>query len=104
MRTIKNICNDLNIEYKENLYFDNNLCHYEGIIKDETLLLKRIELDTNSDKYQLYVIYDNLYIKCLFNTEDSLNLMYKYLNKNQYSKILELSNINEILEFHVELL
>lgn len=106
MRTIENICNDLNIEYKKDLYLDNDLCHYEGIIKNNTLLVKRKALDTNLNKnsYELYVVYDNLYIKCLFDTEDSLNLMYTYLNKNNYSKILELSNINEILEFHVELL
>ena len=106
MRTIQNICNDINIEYKEQLCFESDTCHYEGIIKNDTLLVKRKLVNNNLNEivYRLYIVYDNLYINCLMDTEENLNLLYKYLTKNSYSKILELTNMKSIVEFHVELL
>lgn len=102
MRTIESICKNFNIENSENILFSNDKYNYEGIVKNNTLLLKRIIID--SDIHELYIVYDNLYITVKFNSLKSLELMYNYLTKNEYSKILELSNIPEILEFHIELL
>ena len=104
MRTIESICKNFNIENSENILFSNDKYNYEGIVKNNTLLLKRIIIDSDIQQFELYVIYDNLYIKVQFNSSKSLQLMYNYLTKNEYSKILELSNIPEILEFHIELL
>ena len=101
MRTIDSICKAFNIEKKENILFSNDKYKYEGIIKNDTLLLKRIITDSTI-QYELYVVYDNLYIIVKFNSLKSLELMYTYLSKNDYSKIIELSNIPEILEFHIE--
>ena len=101
MRTIDSICKSFNIEKKENILFSNDKYKYEGIIKNDTLLLKRIITDSTI-QYELYVVYDNLYIIVKFNSLKSLELMYTYLSKNDYSKIIELSNIPEILEFHIE--
>ena len=101
MRTIESICQNFNIENKEHILFSNDIYKYEGIIKNDTLLLKRIITDSTI-QYELYVVYDNLYIIVKFNSLKSLELMYTYLSKNDYSKIIELSNIPEILEFHIE--
>ena len=99
MRTIDSICQSLKIDKTENILCDVLPFHYQGIIKEETLLLKEIQMDNH---YKLYVIYDELLITVLFSTLKSLELMYTYLEKQHYSKILELSNMSEIIEFHIE--
>lgn len=104
MRTIESICKTFNIENTENILFDNEQYHYEGIIKNDTMLLKRIVTDSEHPRFELYTVYDGLYITTRFESLKSLELMYLYLHKNEYSKILELSTIPEILEFHIETL
>ena len=102
MRTIESICQNFNIENKEHILFSNDTYKYEGIIKNDTLLLKRIITNSSIQYFELYVVYDNLYITVKFNSLKSLELMYTYLTKNDYSKVIELSNIPEIIEFHIE--
>ena len=99
MRTIDSICKTLKIDKKEKILCDIFSFHYQGIIREKTLLLKEIQ---NDNHYKLYVIYDELLITVLFSSLQSLELMYTYLEKQPYSKILELSNISEIIEFHIE--
>ncbi|MCI5552976.1 MAG: hypothetical protein MR388_03985 [Tenericutes bacterium] len=99
MRTIDSICQSLKIDKKENILCDVLPFHYQGIIKEETLLLKEIQ---KGNHYKLYVVYDGLLITAIFTSLQPLELMYTYLEKQHYSKILELSNMSEIIEFHIE--
>ena len=62
-------------------------------------LLKEIQ---KGNHYKLYVVYDGLLITAIFTSLQPLELMYTYLEKQHYSKILELSNMSEIIEFHIE--
>lgn len=100
MRTIKSICESLNIKYDKNILINDDTEYSVGIIDDNTMLLKR-EINSN---YNLYIIYDNLYITVSFKEKKDLELMYTYLKDNEYSKILELANMSGIHEFHIELL
>lgn len=99
MRTIDSICQSLKIDKKENILCDVLPFQYQGVIKEETLLLKEIQ---KGNHYKLYVVYDGLLITAIFTSLQPLELMYTYLEKQHYSKILELSNMSEIIEFHIE--
>lgn len=78
MRTIDSICQSLKIDKKENILCDVFPFHYQGVIKEKTLLLKEIQKENH---YKLYVIYDELLITALFTSLQPLELMYTYLEK-----------------------
>ena len=103
MRTIKDICNEININY-DNPINDNKLDNYIGKISKDKLLIKRTKYDEYLKQTinTIYIVINNLYITVLLNEKEQLDMLYKYLLNNEYSSILELSNMEGILEFHIE--
>ena len=103
MRTIKDICNEININYK-NPESNENLDNYIGKVYEDKLLVKRKKYDEylKQTVNTIYVVINNLYITAILNKKEQLDMLYKYLSNNEYSSILELSNMDEIVEFHIE--
>ena len=103
MRTIKDLCNEININYKKP-ESNNSLDNYIGKIDEKKLLVKR----TKYDEYLkqtiniIYVVINDLYITATLSEKAQLDMLYKYLLNNQYTSILELSNMDGIIEFHIE--
>ena len=103
MRTIKDICNQININYK-NPESNDSLDNYIGKIDEKKLLVKR----TKYDEYLkqtiniIYAVINNLYITATLSEKAQLDMLYKYLLNNKYTSILELSNMDGIIEFHIE--
>lgn len=103
MRTIKDICNEININYK-NPESNENLNNYIGKVYEDKLLVKRTKYDEylKQTVNTIYVVINNLYITAILNKKEQLDMLYKYLSNNEYSSILELSNMDGIVEFHIE--
>jgi len=103
MRTIKDICNEININYK-NPESNENLDNYIGKVYEDKLLVKRTKYDEYLKQTinTIYVVINNLYITAILNEKEQLDMLYKYLLNNEYSSILELSNMDGIIEFHIE--
>lgn len=103
MRTVKDICNEININY-DNPINNDKLDSYIGKIGKDKLLIKRTKYDEYLKQTinTIYVIVNDLYITVLLKEKEQLNMLYKYLLNNEYLSILELSNMEGILEFHIE--
>ena len=103
MRTIRDICNEINVSYR-NPTSNDSLDNYIGKIDENKLLIKRTKYDNYLKQTIniIYVIIDNLYITAILKEKEQLDLLYKYLLNNKYSSILELSNMDGITEFHIE--
>lgn len=98
MRTIKDICNEININYK-NPESNENLDNYIGKVYEDKLLVKRTKYDEylKQTVNTIYVVINNLYITAILNKKEQLDMLYKYLSNNEYSSILELSNMDGIV-------
>ena len=103
MRTTKDICNEIKINYK-NPENNDNLDNYVGKIDKNKLLVKRTKYDEYLKQTinTIYVVINNLYITAILKEKEQLDMLYKYLLNNEYSSILELSNMEGIIEFHIE--
>lgn len=103
MRTTKDICNEIKINYK-NPENNDNLDDYVGKIDKNKLLVKRTKYDEYLKQTinTIYVVINNLYIIAILKEKEQLDMLYKYLLDNEYSSILELSNMEGIIEFHIE--
>ena len=103
MRTTKDICNEIKINYK-NPENNDNLDNYVGKIDKNKLLVKRTKYDEYLKQTinTIYVVINNLYIIAILKEKEQLDMLYKYLLNNEYSSILELSNMEGIIEFHIE--
>lgn len=103
MRTIKDICNDIKVDYKKEENKDR-LDNYKVKIDENKLLIKRTKYDEYLKQTinTIYVVIDNLYITAILKEKEQLDMLYQYLLNNNYSSILELSNMDGILEFHIE--
>ena len=83
MRTIKDICNEININYK-NPESNENLDNYIGKVYEDKLLVKRTKYDEYLKQTinTIYVVINNLYITAILNEKEQLDMLYKYLLNN----------------------